>query len=208
MKKTIISMLLLVASVFTAQATDILLSKSGNPQLDGLYKSSIGTNGEVFFLKMTEGITFRIAPFNIPSNQANSNFKGWLISDLSGNDYFGFTGESNLPPADGWDIGRAGVGLNANFEVTFIDQTAAKPTALMFTNTPATTINVYPNPTMGEINVTADVPIQRLILTNLAGQTLLNEQNSSLNMSDLSAGTYFLSIETASGKSVRKIIKQ
>jgi hypothetical protein len=94
------------------------------------------------------------------------------------------------------------------FEVTFIDQTAAKPTALMFTNTPATTINVYPNPTMGEINVTADVPIQRLILTNLAGQILLNEQNSSLNMCDLSAGTYFLSIETASGKSVRKIIKQ
>jgi hypothetical protein len=208
MKKVIVFLLCLVAATFTANATDILLSKSGNPQLDGLYKSAVDKNGEVFFSKITEGVTFSIARFIIPTNQKNGGFKGWLITDATGKEYFGFTGESTVPPADGWDVGRAGIGLNANFDLTFRDEAAAKPTAFTLTNTPSIALNIYPNPTMGEINVASDTPIRRLILTNLAGQTVMNEQNTRLNLANLPTGTYLLTIETAAGKSVRRIIKQ
>jgi Secretion system C-terminal sorting domain len=208
MKKIIISMLLLVSLTLTAKATDILLSQTGNPQMNGLYKASVDINGAASFVKNTDLSSFRIARFKTPSNQDGFSFSGWLISDANGKEYFAINGDNKLPPADGWDVARAGVGLNSNFTMTFRDETAKNPTAFTLANTPATQISIYPNPTIGEINVSADVPIERLILTNLAGQTLLNEQNSRLNLSDFPTGTYFLTIQTATGKSVRKIIKQ
>ena len=77
-------------------------------------------------------------------------------------------------------------------------------------------ITVYPNPTTDQVNVKVDdvnVKIQRIIIMNVLGQSI--EQNEFktpqnevlINMSNISAGTYQLFVETTNGTTVEKVIK-
>ena len=72
-------------------------------------------------------------------------------------------------------------------------------------------INVYPNPTQDIINIKLDKNVSkfRASLYNAAGQILLTTENrSSINISNLNKGVYFLKIEPENGKPVtKKIIK-
>lgn len=77
-------------------------------------------------------------------------------------------------------------------------------------------ITVYPNPTTDKVNVKVDdvnVKIQRIIIMNILGQSI--EQNEFktpqnevlINLSNLSAGTYQLFVETTNGTTIEKVIK-
>lgn len=204
-------MLILVLSFFcflsTVKANDIILSKTGNAQLDGTYKPFIELNGAMSFIKNTEGITFKIARFKWSVNQREEAF-GWLISDSNDQEYFAVTDESTQIPSQGWDIARAGVGLNAYFELTFKDGSSIQSNTLTLSNTLLSDIKVYPNPTRGEIVVDAKEMVQNLSLTNAAGQIVLSEQNNRLDLSNLPNGIYNLTIQTMGEKTVRRIIKQ
>lgn len=72
-------------------------------------------------------------------------------------------------------------------------------------------ISVYPNPTQNFINIKLDKNVSKFkaSLYNAAGQMLLSTENrSSINISNLNSGVYFLKIEPENGKSVtKKIIK-
>lgn len=72
-------------------------------------------------------------------------------------------------------------------------------------------INVYPNPTKDFINIKLDKSISKFkaSLYNASGQMLLSTENkSSINISNLNTGVYFLTIQPENGKSItKKIIK-
>lgn len=72
-------------------------------------------------------------------------------------------------------------------------------------------ISVYPNPTQDIINIKLDKNVSKFkaSLYNAAGQALLTTENrSSINISNLNKGVYFLKIEPENGKPVtKKIIK-
>lgn len=72
-------------------------------------------------------------------------------------------------------------------------------------------ISVYPNPTQNFINIKLDKSISKFkaSLYNAAGQVLLTTENrSSINISNLNKGVYFLTIVPENGKSItKKIIK-
>ena len=72
-------------------------------------------------------------------------------------------------------------------------------------------INVYPNPTQDIVNIKLDKNISKFkaSLYNAAGQIILTTENrSSINISDMNSGVYFLKIEPENGKPVtKKIIK-
>ena len=193
--------------LLNVKANDVILSKTGNPQLDGTYKPFIELNGAMSFIKNTEGITFKIARFKWSVNQREEAF-GWLISDSNGKEYFAVTDESTQIPSQGWDIARAGVGLNAYFDLTVKDGTSIQSNALTLSNTLSSDIKVYPNPTRGEIVVDAKETVQSLFLTNVAGQVVLSQQNSRLDLSNLPNGIYNLTIQTLGEKTVRRIVKQ
>ncbi len=204
-------MLILVLSFFcflsTIKANDIILSKTGNAQLDGTYKPFVELNGAMSFIKNTEEVTFKIIRFKWMVNQRKEAF-GWLISDSNGKEYFAVTDESTQIPSQGWDVARAGVGLNANFELTFKDDSSIQSNTLTLSNTLASDIKVYPNPTRGEIIVDAKEMVQNLFLTNATGQVLISHQNNRLDLSNLPNGIYNLTIQTMGEKTIRRIVKQ
>jgi Secretion system C-terminal sorting domain len=208
MKKIICSISICLCFTVCLKASDIILSKTGNTQLDGIYKSFIDVSGAMSFIKNTDGVTFRIARFKIELNQKGDAHVGWLISDSNGKEYFAIKSDNVQPPADGWDVARAGVGFNVDFDLTFSNESLDKPLAFSFTNANSTIVKIYPNPTLGIINVESDSPIQRLSLVNLAGQMILTDKNNRLDLSNIQTGTYSLIIETENGKTIKRIVKQ
>ena len=70
-------------------------------------------------------------------------------------------------------------------------------------------VHVYPNPASDEIFVSADDKITKILITDILGNTLIEEQNPSpkMNVSSLSNGMYLLRmINSKSHSSVQKLI--
>lgn len=72
-------------------------------------------------------------------------------------------------------------------------------------------VKVYPNPTATTLNVELEnnAAIQSVEIVNTLGMRVMNvTNNKEINVSTLSAGTYFLNVTTANGVSTSKFIKQ
>ena len=74
------------------------------------------------------------------------------------------------------------------------------------------TIKVYPNPTTDVLNIDADESILALVLYNLLGQEVISiapeAKNTSLDLTDINAGTYFLKIDFENETRAIKVVKQ
>lgn len=70
-------------------------------------------------------------------------------------------------------------------------------------------LKLYPNPTSGIINieVSNNQPIKATI-TTILGQTIMSSENTIIDISSLTKGTYLITVETESGKEMQQIIKQ
>ena len=74
-------------------------------------------------------------------------------------------------------------------------------------NTTSSSVNVYPNPTNGMLNVAGQGTMHISVL-NVLGQTLqetCSEGNATLDLSQYESGMYLLRIETESGIEVQKV---
>lgn len=71
-------------------------------------------------------------------------------------------------------------------------------------------IKVYPNPISEIINimVSNNQPIIKSTISNVLGQTIMTFENSAtLDVSSLTKGTYFITVETENGSQTQKIVK-
>ena len=67
-------------------------------------------------------------------------------------------------------------------------------------------VSIFPNPSQGKIELLSEVPIKKIRVTNLLGAAL-KELDSNLtfietDLSELPQGTYYLTIQNASGENV------
>ncbi len=71
-------------------------------------------------------------------------------------------------------------------------------------------IKVYPNPASDAINIeSSGQDIKRIVISNVLGQTIMAVENATqMNICSLTKGTYFVTVETESGKETQRIIKQ
>lgn len=71
-------------------------------------------------------------------------------------------------------------------------------------------IYLYPNPAEEtiEVQLPAYVDLQQLTLYNIMGQKVLESKSSQVGISELSSGSYFVTIETTSGIFYKKLIKK
>jgi len=71
-------------------------------------------------------------------------------------------------------------------------------------------VQVFPNPTSSVINIQSARPIKYVELYDVSGKVVMrkNELCSSLNISSLSKGIYFLKTMLDNGMTISKIIKE
>jgi len=73
-------------------------------------------------------------------------------------------------------------------------------------------LKVYPNPATDIVTVANNAVIDRVIVTNLLGQQVLSQDTNELviniNLTNLSSGTYILSITSQGANATMKIVKQ
>ncbi|MCX6190572.1 MAG: T9SS type A sorting domain-containing protein [Bacteroidetes bacterium] len=72
-------------------------------------------------------------------------------------------------------------------------------------------IEVYPNPAKGMFTIKATGEIKNIILTDISGRVILNQEHNglseiSINRNDISNGIYFLRVVTSKGDSVQRLI--
>lgn len=70
---------------------------------------------------------------------------------------------------------------------------------------------MFPNPTSGIINIemSNNQSIAKVVINNLLGQTIMRYESASiLDISSLTKGIYFITVETDNGKETQRIIKQ
>lgn len=72
--------------------------------------------------------------------------------------------------------------------------------------------SIYPNPTSSVLNISNpnNVEIKNISVVDINGRIVKNQSDSlsQINVSDLNAGVYFVTIEAAEGKTTKKFIKQ
>lgn len=69
-------------------------------------------------------------------------------------------------------------------------------------------LNIYPNPTKGEINIKTDKKIKSSTVFDLSGKVLLQSNSEKVNISSFTKGTYLLKVEFADGSTkTEKVIK-
>lgn len=72
--------------------------------------------------------------------------------------------------------------------------------------------SIYPNPTTSILNIsnTNNFEIKNISVVDINGRVVKNESGAmtQINVSDLNAGVYFVTIEAAEGKTTKKFIKQ
>lgn len=107
MKSFVIYLFLSVTSVFNGLATNsILISNTSSSLVDGWYELL----SEGYYQKTNS--TMKIVKMD----------KTWAIIDSQNNEYYAVYGNYSMPPTKGWDIGRAGIGLNPALKLEYNDQ--------------------------------------------------------------------------------------
>lgn len=70
--------------------------------------------------------------------------------------------------------------------------------------------NVYPNPANQQVTINGVIPDSKVELLNILGKVIMteipNSNKTSFNLSDLSAGSYFVRVSTAEGQKTKKLI--
>jgi len=84
------------------------------------------------------------------------------------------------------------------------------PGVVIDERTVTTAINVYPNPTTGELRVeNSKLRIENVDFFDINGRKIFSAfQEKSINISHLPVGTYFMELSTEIGKVVKKVLKE
>ena len=69
-------------------------------------------------------------------------------------------------------------------------------------------ISVYPNPANGVVNISTNLPVSELVLSDIYGKQVLRKSThtSQLGVSNISPGTYFLTVYSKNQKVVKRIV--
>jgi hypothetical protein len=93
----------------------------------------------------------------------------------------------------------------------FLD-TISLTTNLSINDNLISSISIYPNPVTTSLYISNDnnIEIKNISVTDINGRVIKNELGTltQINVSDLNSGVYFVTIETAEGKTTKKFIKE
>ncbi len=100
--------------------------------------------------------------------------------------------------------------INNTSEDNYLDAFVAKLNSAILSNTDLSNekVALYPNPTQNEVHIETVNLLKKVIISDVNGRILDTQFEKTVNLTNLNTGIYFLTIETESGISSHKIIKQ
>lgn len=154
--------------------------------------------------------------FSFNTNTGQIIWKGpGFNSTFTGTTAFPVASEG-LSPGEIDFVGVAGTG-NAVADISLFDNYLAKASATdtlgLDTNVAASTSFVlYPNPATTVLNISnaSNLEIKAISVTDINGRVIKNQKGTSaeINVADLNAGVYFVTIESNEGVSTKKFVKE
>lgn len=154
---------------------------------------------------------------SIANDQVNSISYGTLTGVTADNNYWNVFDGTNLSD---WIIGQ---GLNTDLDdgkwlgLTYGVQSARRPfipvaaqnSPLKVDESKVPQFKLYPNPAQDRITIESNLPIIKTEVISMTGQLIKKfTQDTSLPLSDLQSGVYFVKVHTATGNLVQKLIKK
>jgi hypothetical protein len=109
--------------------------------------------------------------------------------------------------------GHATATPNTSFTTVIFDNLSVKASATdtllsLDKNNTVVTANIYPNPATDVLNVSGVEGVTSLVINDINGRTIKTVNNaSSINVSDLTAGVYFVNITSENGNVTKKFMK-
>ena len=165
-----------------------LLEWSGDT---GLHWSNVFTDSSHSFYFPNGIPDWTISTAEWDSVNINCSVSGWTDSFLF---KFTFISDSDSSARDGWMID--------NFSFGYYAEGVQQLKNKQF-------LNIYPNPGITTISISASYRIHAIAISNLIGQTVYNQQNNSsqaqIDVSALPAGIYLIRINETE---VRKFVKE
>ena len=145
--------------------------------------------------------------FRFKSRSTNATSMGWMLDDVLTMDMENYNSTARLTTAEGDNIAIA-----ADARGTIVEPIIQTATAELADFN----VNIFPNPTDNLLTVKVNTLDEKavLILRTIQGQevfrqTVAGQQSQTpLSMAGFASGLYFLSVETARGKVVKKVVKQ
>jgi hypothetical protein len=103
-----------------------------------------------------------------------------------------------------------GTSITNSSQAGYVDAFVAKlnSTSLSNTDFEKDRIVLYPNPTKNTVTINTEKAIKRTIISDVNGRILDTQFETTVNLTNLVSGIYFLNIETENGISSKKIIKE
>lgn len=72
----------------------------------------------------------------------------------------------------------------------------------------AADIKIYPNPVVNELHVSSNNTVQQLQIFDMQGRLIMTNQNTTINVTELSSGNYFIKIIGENGSATKQFIKR
>ena len=139
----------------------------------------------------------------------------WYSDECGSEDVLGTNAQLNVSPVVNttYFVRRVGI-LPCNETTTACASVTVTVIPLTIPETPPSTLSLYPNPTTGELTISngqltiTHVEIFDVFGKNLIPHTSYPKPHTSINISHLAAGVYFVKITTEAGQVVKKVVKE
>lgn len=69
-------------------------------------------------------------------------------------------------------------------------------------------VKLYPNPTSGKITIETAIEIEKVLVLDILGNTIISTEQKQLDLSTQKAGVYFMQVKTDKGVQIKRIIKE
>ncbi len=153
-------------------------------------------------IKFQDSVIFYLADFRNPDNSKDYIIKDWAYVELKsiGDGFF----DSLSFELQSSDLGQFGMNTPAFF---CIDNLQAEFfTGINEINNNG--LNIYPNPSVGSINIDYNERFSTINIINLQGKIVLQSNQKSIDISGLENGIYIVQIDTEKGVLNSKFVKQ
>ncbi|MEI7489175.1 MAG: T9SS type A sorting domain-containing protein, partial [Chryseobacterium sp.] len=186
----------------TAPATNIVVEMEINPDDFDISSLQLQNTSHNSYTKITGNkVEFMMKDIN-------------LAASAHGNIALKIKSKNNLVSGDSVN-NKANIYFDYNFPVETNDAVTnieGSTLAVTESNKGKTSVNVYPNPTKGDVNIAADSKINSIEIYDAQGriiqkQTGINSQNTKVSIHSNTSGMYILKIITEKETLTKKIIK-